>query len=1009
MMTRLSTVAMTIAAALGIAVHAPASPFRKALVYCPLSIDAAGCNIIVAALSAPDGPFPDGVDRAYDGTGGTIDLVTADLSGYSALIVPSLADNGPTRPYDLLRDSLVARRLAQSVGRVAVWSGTPDQGSANRAEKDALLRNLAAWASVRDSSVRDSSVTRMGVVVLQDHSGDVTRRYGWLDGLARLRVGADTTAQAYARVEALDAVATQILGGIDAPLAYGNMASFGLRQLGGGSADATGVATAAEAGTSAIVRGGRSPVVSMSVAAAVASGPGPTVLITAIGQPMPTLIVNPAAGVYGGTVTLRATLMNGPLPLAGKSVAFKLNGAGLGSAVTNASGVAVIANAPLGAINAGSYPSGIGASFAGDASTAGVTARPAALTVAPRGTTLTVASASGSFGGRTTLTATLMDAAGLPLNGAAIAFTLAGHAFITPAVTNTSGVATWLDVSLAGIDAGEYASGVSASFAPQANYNGSNGSAVLTVAKVTPDLVLAVDPASVSVGGTVSLQASLAVGGTPLGGKTVVFTIAGESVGAAQTASAGAAGVATVSVDLKAHPALGASATPYAVTASFDGAADPNFGGASDARTLTVTKLTQSIIFAAIADRTYGDAAFALSATATSGLPVNFTASGNCSVAEAAGSWMVSPATAGRCTITASQPGDGSYAAAPDVSQSFSIGQAAQTIAFASIGDRINGAAPFAVHPTASSGLPISSLTIAGDCAISGSTVSTNLLPSGGTGSCTVTATQGGTENYLPAPPVSRPFAILRNAPPVVGAITASSTAPIALGTSITISSLFTDVDVPESAPYRVSIDWGDGTAPTTSTQSAPGAIGGSHTYAGAGVWTVTVRASDKIPGNTGMNTYLYVVVYDNTGGFVTGGGWIMAPAGSFPASPSLAGKSTFGFNAKYKKGAAVPDGNTEFQFHPGGLNFKATSYDWLVVNGAKLQYMGSGTVNGAGDYAFLFTAIDGGIDGTKVDRARLKVWEKATGRIIFDSELGVGDAVDPTTVSQGGNITIHK
>ena len=38
------------------------------------------------------------------------------------------------------------------------------------------------------------------------------------------------------------------------------------------------------------------------------------------------------------------------------------------------------------------------------------------------------------------------------------------------------------------------------------------------------------------------------------------------------------------------------------------------------------------------------------------------------------------------------------------------------------------------------------------------------------------------------------------------------------------------------------------------------------------------------------------------------------------------------------------PSGATEFQFQAGSFNFKSTSYEWLVVAGAKAQYKGAGT-----------------------------------------------------------------
>jgi hypothetical protein len=151
------------------------------------------------------------------------------------------------------------------------------------------------------------------------------------------------------------------------------------------------------------------------------------------------------------------------------------------------------------------------------------------------------------------------------------------------------------------------------------------------------------------------------------------------------------------------------------------------------------------------------------------------------------------------------------------------------------------------------------------------------------------------------------------------------------------------------------------------------------------------------------------LVVYNPNGGFVTGGGWINSPAGSYSSNPSITGKCTLGFVSRYEKGAKVPTGNTEFQFQDTGMNFKSTSYDWLVVTGAKAEYKGSGTINGAGNYAFILIAVDGKMSGSEIDKFRLKIWDKATGSIIYDNEKGASVYVDPVTPVSGGNIVIHK
>ena len=114
-------------------------------------------------------------------------------------------------------------------------------------------------------------------------------------------------------------------------------------------------------------------------------------------------------------------------------------------------------------------------------------------------------------------------------------------------------------------------------------------------------------------------------------------------------------------------------------------------------------------------------------------------------------------------------------------------------------------------------------------------------------------------------------------------------------------------------------------------------------------------------------------------------------------------GKANYGFVSKYKKGASVPEGETEFQFHAAGLNFKSTSYQWLVVQGtSKAQYKGTGTINGSGSYQFLVSVVDG-----SPDKIRVKI--TSGGGTVYDNLISGGvDDADPPTAVGGGSIVIH-
>lgn len=246
------------------------------------------------------------------------------------------------------------------------------------------------------------------------------------------------------------------------------------------------------------------------------------------------------------------------------------------------------------------------------------------------------------------------------------------------------------------------------------------------------------------------------------------------------------------------------------------------------------------------------------------------------------------------------------------------------------------------------------------------------------------------------------------NVAPTLDAITVDQ-ALIPVNTAINASASFSDPGTLDT--HTAAWDWGDSatTAGNVTQDAGSGSVNDSHSYSAPGVYTIklTVTDSDGAPSNESV--YQYVVVYDPSGGFVTGCGWFDSPVGAYVADPSLTGKANFGFVAKYKKGASVPEGHTEFQFKASDLNFKSVSYQWLVVSGAKAQFKGAGTINGAGNYGFMLMAIDGNINGS-ADKFRIKIWDMDNGdAVVYDNLIGATDASDPTTMLGGGNIVIHK
>jgi hypothetical protein len=254
---------------------------------------------------------------------------------------------------------------------------------------------------------------------------------------------------------------------------------------------------------------------------------------------------------------------------------------------------------------------------------------------------------------------------------------------------------------------------------------------------------------------------------------------------------------------------------------------------------------------------------------------------------------------------------------------------------------------------------------------------------------------------------------VVDQTPPAISSFSVSPN-PVAVNTLFTISATFTDVLTKVTgAEYSLGGTEGPwyplpnaGGSFDSQTENGSKAI----TLASPDVIDVCVRSTDQV-GNTnqtnGTNPIqcIFLAVYDPTAGFVTGGGWIMSPTGAYPTDPSLTGKATFGFVSKYLKGANVPTGNTEFQFHAGSLNFSSTTYDWLVVsqNGVRAQYKGYGTVNGQSGYGFLLTALD-----QSPDQFRIKIWNTGTSVIVYDNQLGSADSSSDATGLSGGSIMIH-
>ena len=155
-------------------------------------------------------------------------------------------------------------------------------------------------------------------------------------------------------------------------------------------------------------------------------------------------------------------------------------------------------------------------------------------------------------------------------------------------------------------------------------------------------------PINYSPGGTFALAATGGASGNPV---TFASTTASFCTVSGTTATIIAVGTCTLTANQVGNANYAAAAQ---VTAS-----------------VVINKANQTITFGTLTTRTVGDAPFAVSATASSGLAVTFSSTTG-TVCTVSGS-TVSLLTAGTCTIAADQAGNANYNAAPQVSQSFTV------------------------------------------------------------------------------------------------------------------------------------------------------------------------------------------------------------------------------------------------------------------------------------------------------------------------------------------------
>ncbi|TAK93698.1 MAG: Ig-like domain repeat protein [Verrucomicrobia bacterium] len=164
------------------------------------------------------------------------------------------------------------------------------------------------------------------------------------------------------------------------------------------------------------------------------------------------------------------------------------------------------------------------------------------------------------------------------------------------------------------------------------------------------------------------------------GNKSVVGLGANQIVSLALSAGSGSLS-GTMALDIGTSAGNGAvSFSNLGVTAAgTDKQLTASASGLSDAVSgiFSVAKGNQTITFGALGNKTYGDAAFALSATASSGLAVSFSVvSGPATISGT----TLTITGAGTVTVRASQAGDANWNTATPMDRSFTVAKASLTI-----------------------------------------------------------------------------------------------------------------------------------------------------------------------------------------------------------------------------------------------------------------------------------------------------------------------------------------
>jgi cyclophilin family peptidyl-prolyl cis-trans isomerase len=323
---------------------------------------------------------------------------------------------------------------------------------------------------------------------------------------------------------------------------------------------------------------------------------------------------------------------------------------------------------------------------------------------------------------------------------------------------------------------------------------------------------------------------------------------------------------------------------PGTVSVAVNQPGNSNYFPASEVINRYRAASNQTILpFGTITNRAYSTSPIAITVpTATSALPVSL------SVKSGPASLLTSNSIAlrgvGSITLAANQSGNSNNFAAPEVTTTFVVSKASQTIAsFTGLPSKLtNGMAPFTITiPSASSGLTNTALLVSG----AGKIASNNIITLTNAGTLTITATNAGNSNYLAASvttnimvalgsqsitfPFSSPLVVgttnlltatASSGLPVIYSLTPTSTNVALISNSIVVKSYTTNTFKVVASQTNTNTGWIVATPVTNSftvTTNTPSSSTGGTLSLGGGSSGVTIVNGGSLTTGGSINSYL--------------------------------------------------------------------------------------------------------------------------------------------------------